>query len=177
MNIRPEHQKRIAALAPDAKSQQAFVDQAIENALQTAEKAHQNEADALELYVDGGSRGNPGPAGGGYAVFRNGQLVMKGSEFFGRKTNNQAEYMALKTALQAVLQHFPQSPVHCFMDSQLVVRQLQGHYKVKSANVAPLFRDVQTLLKKLPHFVIQHVPRSQNKLADQLANEAMDAGR
>jgi len=130
----------------------------------------------IEVYVDGGSRGNPGPAGGGYAIMSGGKVVTKGSKFFGKKTNNQAEYMALIAALEAVEKTFSDFTVNCFMDSQLVVEQMNGNYKVKSENVKPLFAEVKKISEKLPSFSISHIPREENFLADNLANQAMDRG-
>jgi ribonuclease HI len=128
----------------------------------------------LTLYVDGGSRGNPGPSGGGFAVYEGRTLVLKGSIYFGIKTNNQAEYGALVMALQGLIKHFPGASVDCRMDSQLVVEQVNGNYKVKSPNVKPLFEKVKTLLGDIPDFEISYIPREKNKKADSLANEAMD---
>jgi ribonuclease HI len=132
----------------------------------------------LAVYIDGGARGNPGPAGGGFAVFQNGKVIVKGSEFFGEKTNNQAEYLALRLALREVYDKFGDGglEVNCFMDSQLVVEQMNGNYKVKSANVKPLFQEVRRIADQFKSFTISHVPREENYLADKLANQAMDRG-
>jgi len=153
------------------KEQQAFAELAIKGALN---KHIAMNAEAIEVYVDGGSRGNPGPAGGGFAVFRGGENVLEGSEFYGEKTNNQAEYLALRTALREVYGHFPDLKIHCFMDSQLVVEQMNGNYRVKSKNVRPLFDEVQRIAGQFKAFTVEHVERAQNELADRLANEAMD---
>lgn len=132
----------------------------------------------LSAYIDGGSRGNPGPSGGGFAVYQGGHLLVKGSEFFGDKTNNQAEYMALRLALQTVQKKFgvKVTTLNCFMDSQLVVEQMNGNYKVRSENVLPLFREVRKMADQFEVFTINHVPREENALADKLANQAMDRG-
>ena len=131
---------------------------------------------SIEVYVDGGARGNPGPAGGGFAVYHNGKVVIKGSEYFGEKTNNQAEYLALRLALRELYDKFGNGDldVKCFMDSQLVVEQMNGNYKVKSANVKPLFQEVRRIADQFKSFSINHVPREENALADKLANQAMD---
>ena len=132
----------------------------------------------LAVYIDGGSRGNPGPAGGGFAVFKNGKVLHRGSTFFGIQTNNQAEYMALLSALTFILESYgPNAQLDSFMDSQLAVEQMKGNYKVKSPNVKPLFQKAQALTKQLSDFTITHVPREENTLADQLANQAMDRGQ
>jgi len=132
----------------------------------------------LAVYVDGGSRGNPGPSGGGFAVLKGGKLVHKGSQFFGLKTNNQAEYMALKLALQTVHEKFGdgETAVDCFMDSQLVVEQMSGNWRVKNANILPLFREARKIADQFKSFTISHVAREENYLADNLANQAMDRG-
>jgi len=183
MRIHPDHIKAIQKLIPK-KDHQAFVDGAIEQALQTYLKAPKTNTkksvkkiahpNALKIFADGGSRGNPGRAGGGFVVFKNGEKILEGSEFFGRKTNNQAEYLALRLALRQVYNQFGDGPIECFLDSQLVVRQMQGKYKVKSVNVKPLFQEVRRIADQFKSFEISHVPRAQNQLADELANEAMD---
>ncbi|MBN1258869.1 ribonuclease HI family protein [Candidatus Peregrinibacteria bacterium] len=130
----------------------------------------------IEIYVDGGARGNPGPAGGGFAVYTNGKLAIKGSVFFGEMTNNQAEYLALREALRKTYAHYPEAKVRCLMDSKLVVEQMAGNYKVKSPNIKTLHAEVRRIADQFPLFRIFHIPREQNRLADRLANEAMDRG-
>jgi len=132
--------------------------------------------DNLAVYIDGGARGNPGPAGGGFAAFQHGKIVLKGSEFYGEKTNNQAEYLALRMALREVYAKIGESDieVNCFMDSKLAVEQMNGNYKVKSPNVKPLFQEVRRIADQFKNFSISHVPREENTVADALANQAMD---
>ncbi|MBI5411686.1 ribonuclease HI family protein [Candidatus Peregrinibacteria bacterium] len=130
----------------------------------------------IDLFVDGGARGNPGLGGGGFVVFRDGKIVLKGERFFGKVTNNQAEYQALIHALKQVKEKIGTPEIRCFMDSQLVVEQLNGRYKVKSPNVKPLFLEVQQLIGQFGSFTVSHVPREENALADALANEAMYGG-
>ena len=153
------------------REQQAFVELAVKDHLN---KHIAMKAPGVDVYVDGGSRGNPGLSGGGFAVFRGGKNVLEGSEFYGEKTNNQAEYLALRTALREVYGRFPDLKVHCLMDSQLVVEQMNGNYKVKSPNVRPLYDEVQRISGQFKGFSIEHIEREQNSLADKLANEAMD---
>ncbi|MBU0705626.1 ribonuclease HI family protein [Patescibacteria group bacterium] len=138
----------------------------------------QSQNNSIEVYVDGGSRGNPGPSGGGFAILQSGKVIDKGSEYFGEKTNNQAEYMALRIALKKVYDKYGDgdTEVNCFMDSQLVVEQMNGNYKVKSENVKPLFQEVRRIADQFKNFSISHVPREENYLADNLANRAMDRG-
>ncbi|MFH0821090.1 MAG: ribonuclease HI family protein [Candidatus Peregrinibacteria bacterium] len=130
----------------------------------------------IELFVDGGARGNPGPAGGGFVIFRNGKLVAKGKEFFGHLTNNQAEYLALRAALREAYRLIGDSPLTCHMDSELVVRQMTGEYKVRNAELKPLFAETRRIADQFKSFKIDHIPREDNYLADHLANQAMDEG-
>lgn len=131
----------------------------------------------LIIHVDGGARGNPGPAGAGVVIQdEDGQRLYEASYFLGRQTNNAAEYHALIRALDRVQQFGAQS-VTIFSDSELMVRQLTGEYRVKSPLLAPLFRQAQMLLLKVPRWTVRHVLREENKRADELANLAMDAGK
>ncbi len=173
MKISDKHIKEIEKLIPTKKDQQSFVNKAIETALEDHKAAN---AESIDVFVDGGARGNPGAAGGGFAVYRGGKLVGKGSEYFGEKTNNQAEYLALRLALREVYDKYSDLKINCYMDSQLVVEQMNGNYKVKSANVKPIFEEVRRIADQFKHFTIRHVMREQNEMADQLANEAMDRG-
>ena len=125
-------------------------------------------------YIDGGSRGNPGIAGYGVAIQdENGAPVASLSENLGIRTNNFAEYSALIGALQYALANGFDA-VRAYADSELMVRQIIGVYKVKSPDLKPLFREAKSLISKLKSFSIHHVPREQNREADRLANLAMD---
>jgi len=125
-------------------------------------------------YIDGGSRGNPGPAGYGVVIQDvAGNTVDTLSKSIGKATNNVAEYHALLAALEHILEQNGQR-LQVYCDSELVVRQMQGRYRVQSADLKPLHERARQLAKRLEHFAIQHIPREQNRLADQLANEAMD---
>lgn len=131
----------------------------------------------LIVYVDGGSRGNPGPAGGGVVISADdGTLIHEGAYYFGRQTNNAAEYYALIHALQRAAR-CGQDTVTIYSDSELLVRQLTGRYRVKSKRLAQLFGQVQLLLLKVPCWNVQHVPRERNRRADELANLAMNGQR
>ncbi len=172
MNLSKSLQQQLDEHIPK-REQPAFMELAIKTQLRKHQAAN---ADSVDVYVDGGARGNPGPAGGGFAVFRGGEKLLEGSEFYGEKTNNQAEYLALRTALREVFNRFPDSSIHCFMDSQLVVEQMNGNYKVKNENIRPIFEEVQRIAGQFKNFRIKHVERGQNKLADKLANQAMNRG-
>jgi probable phosphoglycerate mutase len=128
-------------------------------------------------YIDGGSRGNPGPAGYGVVIQDAvGNTVETLSESIGTATNNVAEYQALLSALESVLnQGGRRLQVYC--DSELVVRQMQGRYRVQSPDLKPLHARARQLADRLESFAIRHIPREKNRLADQLANEAMDMAR
>lgn len=172
MKISDSHIKAINESIPK-KDQKKFIDGAIDKALEEHKAAN---AEVIEVFVDGGSRGNPGPAGGGFGVYRGGKLVDKGSEYFGEQTNNQAEYLALRLALRETYEKFSDLKIDCYMDSQLVVEQMNGNFKVKNANIRPLYEEVRRIADQFKHFKITHVRRDQNQLADDLANEAMDKG-
>ncbi len=128
----------------------------------------------LVIHVDGGSRGNPGPAGAGVVIQRDGgERVYEAGFFLGTATNNEAEYHAVLRALQ-VLTREPAAPVAFHSDSELLVRQITGQYQVKAANLQELFGQVQRQLLKRPAWQFRHVRRELNRRADELANMAMD---
>jgi ribonuclease HI len=129
---------------------------------------------ALIIHVDGGSRGNPGPAGAGVVIETDtGTLLFEGAYFLGRQTNNAAEYHAVIRALTRA-RSCDSQPIRICSDSQLLVRQVTGEYDVKSPKLTQLYRQVQTLLLKIPRWTFQHVRREDNQRADELANLAMN---
>lgn len=125
------------------------------------------------LRSDGGARGNPGPAGAGFVIEVDGSIVCRGGRFLGSTTNNIAEYEALIWGLENVhaLGH---SQVDVYADSELMVKQLNGVYKVKNEGLKPLHRRARTLLAEFASHTVNHVRREQNAAADDMANEAMD---
>ncbi len=124
----------------------------------------------MEVYIDGGSRGNPGPAGIG--VYFPG--LARIAEYLGTQTNNFAEYSALVLALKfAVSQR--SDTLKVYSDSELVVKQIQGSYKVRNENIRPLYQSAIRWIALIPHFSIEHVRREFNVDADGLANDAMDS--
>lgn len=130
----------------------------------------------LTAYCDGGSRGNPGPAGYGvYLVDEAGAPVAELSEFLGTRTNNFAEYSALLAALGWAIEN-QASELRVVADSELMVKQMKGQYRVNSPDLRPLWEEAKRRTAKLGRFEIQHVLRGKNKQADRLANEAMDRG-
>jgi ribonuclease HI len=136
------------------------------------------------LYADGGSRGNPGPAGAGAVAFDSiGKRVVEVADYLGETTNNVAEYEAVIRGLKALLKEFPEGhfrthEVVVRMDSKLVVEQMRGAYKVKHPNLIPRYLELRNVIARSFHKVVfEHVPRERNTDADELANRAMDKGR
>jgi phosphoribosylglycinamide formyltransferase-1 len=130
----------------------------------------------LIIYTDGGSRGNPGPAAGGFVLSDpDGTRVAAKAFFLGRTTNNVAEYTAMVKALEAAAAA-DATDVTVYSDSELMVRQLNGQYKVKSDAIRPLFEEVNHLLTGFAGYAIRHVTRDKNTAADKLVNHALDCG-
>jgi ribonuclease HI len=125
------------------------------------------------IYVDGGSRGNPGPAGAGAVITIDNEVEATISKFLGNTTNNVAEYTGLVLALEKAFD-LGIKQIDVYMDSELVVKQMKGIYRVKNDKLIPLYMKARALAAKFPSFNISHVRREQNKVADKLANEAMD---
>jgi len=128
-------------------------------------------------HCDGGARGNPGPAGFG-AVIEDpqGKVVARLSEYLGKQTNNYAEYSGLLAVLDWALKNGAKR-LCVVSDSELMVRQMKGHYKVKAPGLRPLWQEAQRLAARLEDFEMRHTLRGGNKEADKLANEAMDRGQ
>jgi ribonuclease HI len=130
----------------------------------------------LIAHSDGGARGNPGPAAYGVVIKdQSGRKVAALSEYLGHQTNNFAEYQGLIAALEYALQHRPKA-LKVVSDSELLVRQIKGVYKVKNAALKDLHARAKDLIGQLDWFSIGHAPREHNQEADRLANEAMDKG-
>ena len=130
----------------------------------------------LIAHSDGGARGNPGPAGYGVVIQdQSGKKVAQLSEYLGHQTNNFAEYQGLIGALEYALQHGPKA-LKLVSDSELLVRQIKGIYKVKNATLQDLHGRARELISQLEWFSIGHALRKQNTEADRLANQAMDKG-
>jgi ribonuclease HI len=130
----------------------------------------------LVAQVDGGARGNPGPAGYGVVIKdQSGRKVAALSEYLGHQTNNFAEYQGLIAALEYALAHGPKA-LKVISDSELLVRQIKGIYKVKNAVLKDLHARGKELISQLEWFSIDHALREHNREADELANQAMDKG-
>ena len=126
------------------------------------------------IHSDGGARGNPGPAAIGVVVTCNGQVVETISKCIGETTNNQAEYQAIIAGLEKAIE-LKAEEVECFLDSELVVKQLRHEYKVKNKDLASLFVKAHNLSLQFKKISFIHIPREQNKAADKLVNKALDA--
>lgn len=130
----------------------------------------------LIAHTDGGARGNPGPAGYGVVIHDSkGNKVAALSQYLGKQTNNFAEYQALIAALEYAVVNGPKA-LRVISDSELLVRQIKGIYKVKEPTLRDLHARASQLISQLEWFDIQHVLRGHNREADQLANAAMDKG-
>lgn len=126
------------------------------------------------LYTDGGARGNPGPSAIGVVLFKNDDIIAEISRYIGETTNNQAEYQALIDGLQEARAH-KITQLKCYLDSELVVRQINGEYKVKNPELRIKYLNVLDLVEHFDDIVFIHIKRAQNKLADALVNKALDA--
>lgn len=130
----------------------------------------------ITAHCDGGARGNPGPAGYGAEITDStGAVLAELSEFLGIRTNNVAEYSGLLASLEYALTH-GHKHLRVISDSELMVKQIQGKYKVNSPDLKPLWQEAKGRIARLDRFEITHALRHKNKAADRLANEAMDRG-
>lgn len=132
-------------------------------------------APAIKANIDGGARGNPGPSAYGVVV-RNakGDVIAELSDYLGNQTNNYAEYSGLLAALEFAVRENHLS-FKVFSDSELLVKQMKGQYRVKSPGLLELYERARTLVRKLEHFSIEHVLREYNREADALVNQVLDS--
>lgn len=138
----------------------------------------QQQADALAIFIDGAARGNPGPAGAGICITKDGTCLLRQGFYLNKKTNNQAEYLALVLALLLVRKLTKELNINPFSltivsDSELLVKQMKGIYAVKNETLLSFKTISQQLLHGIPHR-FHHVLRAKNKIADQLANDGID---
>lgn len=141
------------------------------------EPPHRAAAYAIKANIDGGARGNPGPAAYG-VVIRNaqGEIIDEIAEYLGIKTNNFAEYSGLLAALEyALREKYPSLKV--VSDSELLVRQMKGQYRVKNTGLLELYERARVMVRKLERFSIDHVLREHNREADRLVNKVLDSRR
>lgn len=132
------------------------------------------------INTDGGARGNPGPAAAGAIIRKGGAIIATVAEYLGEQTNNWAEYealiFALKKAYEVLGAELLEASVEIRMDSQLIVRQMEGRYKVKEPTLKEKYAIVKDLLEEYaPNANFVHIPREENKDADRLVNEVLDA--
>ncbi len=133
----------------------------------------------INIYTDGGSRGNPGPSGIGVVIIQEGQVLKKYGEFIGDATNNQAEYQALIFAFKKAKLLFgkkkaKEMEIDVFMDSELIVKQLNHEYKIKEKDLQLLFLKIWNLILDFKKISFNHISREENKEADKLVNQALD---
>ena len=126
--------------------------------------------------IDGGSRGNPGPAGYGVRVEQPDGTIVEIKEFLGTCTNNVAEYSGLLAALRWAAEHGV-SQLRIRSDSELLIKQMRGEYRVKNPGLQPLYEEARALARTIGRVTFEHVRRESNTEADRLANEAMDQGQ
>jgi ribonuclease HI len=139
-------------------------------------KAHPKKIEKVITFTDGASRGNPGPAGVGVLLYdENDEKLLQDFQFIGESTNNEAEYRALLLALDRAFE-VTQNQVECYLDSELLVRQLNGLYAIKSEKLVKFYDEVKRRGQKFSSITFTHVPREHPKLqlADRLANKAID---
>lgn len=130
--------------------------------------------ETLTIYTDGGSRGNPGPGAAAFVIYdRAKKPILQRAVYFEHTTNNIAEYTAMKNALKAAAD-IGAKTVHAFSDSELMVKQINGQYRVKSENLKDIYNECMEVLSGFAKWSMTHVRREKNKLADELANKAMD---
>lgn len=173
-------EKRLATLFPKVREREKFVTEVLTEALDgklPEEEATGNRmvGGTIHLFSDGGSRGNPGQAAIAYILEDpiRGEVLKEGKERIGVETNNVAEYRALIEGLKAA-QSFQPNRLICHLDSELVVKQLNGEYRVKMPALQVYFDEIQQLASELPDVVFTHIPREDNYRADALVNRALD---
>ncbi|MFA6548559.1 MAG: ribonuclease HI family protein [Candidatus Margulisiibacteriota bacterium] len=127
----------------------------------------------IEIYTDGAARGNPGPAGIGVVIRNDEKVLLEIADYIGETTNNIAEYTALIRGLEEAID-MDEKQVRVFSDSELIVKQVNGEYRVKNEGLAPLHNNVKALTHKFKKFEIFYISRDNNKAADKLANRGID---
>ncbi len=174
-----ELEQRLEKTFPRIREREQFVADAVTDALESApgpmEDMPASVGGTLHLFSDGGSRGNPGQAAIGYIIEdpAHGEILKQHGECIGVETNNIAEYRALIEGLKAALDFRPNRLV-CHLDSELVVKQVAGEYRVKMPTLQPLVDEVRQLSMEFPDIIFKHIPRSDNYRADALVNKVLD---
>ncbi len=135
---------------------------------------HSGQHTRVRVFSDGASRGNPGPAGAGAVLLdAQGKVLKRLGKYIGRETNNVAEYAGVILGLRGALE-IGAREVDVRADSELMIKQLKGDYRVKNEGLKPLFSEAQALLRKFEKVTLRHVPREENTLADEMSNRAID---
>ncbi len=171
-------ERTLQHLFPNIREREQFVIEAVQTAIdieQSTNRTPHSVGGTLHLFCDGGSRGNPGQAAIA-AILEDpmeGKVLSEHMERIGIETNNIAEYKALIAGLKLALPYQPNRLI-CHLDSELVVRQLNGEYQVKMPTLKPYFDEIQALAAELPDVVFTHIPREDNYRADKLVNRALD---
>ncbi len=172
-------ERELAERFPRVREREQFVTQIIQEGLQSDAAAELGMPEAiggtLHLFTDGGSRGNPGEAAIGCLLEDpdRGVIIKEHAERIGMETNNVAEYRALIKGLEIASRYRPNKLI-VFMDSELLVKQLSGEYRVKMATLQPLHEEAQRLAQEFSKIEFKHIPRSDNYRADALVNTALD---
>lgn len=172
-------EQRLKKIFPRVKEREKFVVDLVEDALKGVEVTMEEErpqsvGGTLHLFTDGGSRGNPGQAAIGCVLTDgDGNILKEYSERIGIQTNNVAEYEALIAGLK-LARNFRPNRLLCHLDSELVVKQLSGEYRVKMPSLQPLVSEIEELKKDFSDVRFRHIPRSDNFRADGLVNKALD---
>jgi len=172
-------ERRLAELFPRIRDRERFVAEILEEALQGKQPEGSNApafiGGTLHLFCDGGSRGNPGQSAIAFIIEDpiRGEVLKEHYDRIGVETNNVAEYKALIEGLKASRQFQPNRLI-CHLDSELVVKQLNGEYRVKMPTLQPFFNEIQDLTAELPDVVFMYIPREDNYRADALVNKALD---
>jgi ribonuclease HI len=175
-------ERRLKKFFSRARDREQFVKETLEKVLDEMEAQGMPEehveavGGTLHLYTDGGSRGNPGEAAVGCVLLdpETGKVLKEYKEAIGVYTNNVAEYRALIAGLEMAKPFHPNRLV-CYLDSELIVKQLSGEYRVKMPSLMPLIQEVQENAAQFPEVSYSHIPRSKNTRADALVNQALDA--
>lgn len=179
LRLPPVLERRLAELFPRIRERERFIVEILEEALQGRSPAEERQPSAiggtLHLFSDGGSRGNPGQAALAFILEDpvHGEVLKEGMERIGVETNNVAEYRALIEGLK-VARTFQPNRLICHLDSELVVRQLNGEYQVKIPALKAFVDEIRELSAELPDVVFVHIPRADNYRADALVNRALD---
>ena len=127
-----------------------------------------------KMYADGGSRGNPGPSAGGFAILdMENNVVITSGKYLGITTNNQAEYHSLKGGVEEAIKQGVKV-LHVYMDSLLVINQMKGIYRIKNRDLWPIYQAIKELVGNFEKITFEHVPREMNKLADSIVNATLD---